>query len=110
MSLIFAQVNTSITFFTMIALSNEAVIRWQPFGVSFLLGVTGAELNMCDVLFPSRWRSCWGSAAFHALFGRWHVVGALYVGILCLLRTGEILTHKAGQTTLSVDSGVALLA
>ena len=29
---------------------------------------------------------------------------------LCLLRTGEILTLKAGQITLSVDSGVALLA
>ena len=54
---------------------NGAVIRWQPFGVSYLLGatalscrnpisVTGAELNMCDVLFPFPWRSCWGSATF----------------------------------------------
>ena len=51
-----------------------------------------------------------GFCGFHALFGRWHVVGALYVGFLCLLRTGEILSLKAGQITLSVDSGVALLA
>ena len=29
---------------------------------------------------------------------------------LCLLRTGEILTLKPGQITLSVDSGVAPLS
>ena len=55
--------NTSTTFFTMITLSNGAVIRWQPFGASRLLGatalawrklisVTGAELNMCECCFP----------------------------------------------------------
>ena len=38
------------------------------------------------------------------------MVGALYVGFLRLLCTGEILTLKAGQIKLSVDSGVTLLA
>ena len=68
-------VNTSITFSTMIALSDGAVIHWQPFGASYLPGatvstwrmlfsVTGAELQMCDVLFPFPWRSCRGSAVF----------------------------------------------
>ena len=38
------------------------------------------------------------------------MMGAMYVGFSCLLRTGEILTLKVGQITLSVDSGVALLA
>ena len=51
-----------------------------------------------------------GFCGFRALFGRWHVVSALFVGFLCLLRTGEILSLKAGQITLSVDSGVVLLA
>ena len=120
-SLIFTLVNTSITFFTMIALSNGAVIRWQPFGVSYLLGatalswrnpisVTGVELNMCDVLFTFPWRSCWGSAVFtpSSVGGTWWARCMLV--FLSLLRTGEILSLKAGQITLSVDSGVALLA
>ena len=50
-----------------------------------------------------------GFCGFHALFSRWHVVGTLYVGFICLLRTGEILTLQGGQITLSVDSSVALL-
>ena len=42
------------------------------------ISVTGAELNMCDVLFPLE--VLLGFCGFHAFFGRLHVVGALYVG------------------------------
>ena len=51
-----------------------------------------------------------GFCGFHVLFGRWHQVGASYVWFLCLLHTGEILTLEAGHVTLSVDSGVLVLA
>ena len=100
----------------MIALSNAAVIRWQPFGVSWRDGTFLAKSYLrnwsrtqhVQRAVPLSLEDLLGFCGFHALFGRWHVVGALCVGFLCLLRTGETL--KAGQITLSVDSGVALLA
>ena len=99
-SLIFSLVNTSITFFTMIALSNGAVIRWQPFGVSYLPGATHPiSVTGATCCFPFLGGLA-GVLRLSCLFGRWHVVGALYVGFSCLLRTGEILTLKAGPNNV----------
>ena len=61
----------------------------------------------CCLLFPG-WLA--GVCGLRALFGRWHVVGALNVGFLCMLHTVEIMTLAAGQITLSVVSCIALVA
>ena len=58
--------------------------RWLPCDASHHLGVTAP--------------------------GRWRVVGALYMWFLSLLRAGEILALNVGPVTLSVDSGVAVVA
>ena len=95
---LYLRVNTSITFFTMIALSHGAVIRCQ-FGASYLRGatavtwrklisVTGAELKMCDVLFSFPWRSCWGFCGFHAPLRSVARGGFVVVGFFVLTEYG----------------------
>ena len=120
-TVIFTLVNTSITFFTMIALSNEgcdalaAVRRFFPswrdgtfLAKSFLRNWSRTEHVRRAV--PLSLEVLLGSAAFtpSSVCGTWWA--RCMLAFQCLLRTGEILTLKAGQITFSVDSGVALLA
>ena len=83
--------NTPITFFTMIALPIGVVIRWQPFGASYLPGATALTWrkkaflrnwsrtqNVRRAVLPSQ-KVLLGFCGFDALFGWWRLVGALYL-------------------------------